>query len=151
MRILLLLVTLMATHSLFAQTQATKPLPIDDPEVKTFVDVARQVGLSDLFTGTGPFTIFAPSNAAVDKFSKWQTLQKPKNHDALVDLMIYHVIPGRYMSETLKTMDVQTINGKSLHITVESGQIKVNNAKVIRADMVGPNAVWYIIDTVLEP
>lgn len=142
------LAALFFASSLFSQEAAS---PLQDPEIKTFRDLAFNAGLRDLFQGTGPFTFFAPSNEAFKNFNKLQILQQPTNHDALVDLLIYHVVPGKYMSSTFKTMDLKTINGKELHISIENGTIKVNGANVTRRDMVGPNGVVYVIDKVLEP
>jgi uncharacterized surface protein with fasciclin (FAS1) repeats len=136
----------------FSGEAVTTPL-FQEPDLKQFADAAKAAELQDLFTGTGPFTLFVPSNSAFEKFgaSKLDQLKKPQNHDALVDLLIYHVLPGKYMANTLKTMDVATISGKQLHISVENGEIRVNNAKVIRTDLVGPNGVIHVIDTVLQP
>lgn len=133
---------------------ADTPLPIKNPDIKTFIEAGSAVGLKDLFQGTGPFTLFAPSNAAVVKYGtdKFNKLLKPENHDALVDLILYHVVPGEYLSKSIKKdMTVRTINGKELQITVENGEIRVNGAKVIHADMEGPNGVVHEIDTVLVP
>ena len=115
--------------------------------------VKKHLHGTDIFVGTGPFTGFAPSNEAFQKFGKEKLHQllNPDNRDQLTSLIIYHVVPGKYLSKDLKSMDLKTINGKSLAITVQNGEIKVNNAKVIRKDLVGPNGVIHIIDTVLVP
>ncbi len=141
---------LLVTNQGFTQNQSR---PLQDPDLKKFTEAANAAGIRDLFEGTGPFTVFAPSNAAFEKFGtyKLKQLEEPKNHDTLIDLIMYHVLPGKYMASTLKTMDVKTTEGKEVHIVVENGEIRVNNAKVIRTDMVGPNGVVHIIDTVLEP
>jgi uncharacterized surface protein with fasciclin (FAS1) repeats len=127
--------------------------PIDDPDLKTFVEAGKAAGLQDIFQGTGPFTFFIPSNAAFEKFGRYklQELMKPQNNDRLVTLLIYHVVPGKYLAQTLKTMELPTISGRSLNISVENGEIRVNGAKVIRSDMVGPNGVVHEIDAVLVP
>lgn len=135
------------------QKEAGKNSPITDPEIKTFVDAGISAGLKDLFQGTGPFTFFAPSNDAVAKFGmdKFKKLQEPQNHDSLVDLIIFHIVPGEYTSNALKTMDVKTIGGKDLHVVVKNGEITVNGAKVIHKDIQVPNGVVHVIDTVLVP
>lgn len=123
------------------------------PEFSTFVQGIQAADLADLFQGTGPFTAFVPSNQAFDKFGqeKWKALLKPENKDELTSILIYHIVPGKYMSRNLRNMSLKTINGKSIEITVENGEIKVNGAKVIDKDKVGPNGVVHEIDTVLVP
>lgn len=134
-------------------TPPTGTRPIDDPEVKSFADAAHAADIKQLFEGTGPFTVFAPTNAAFDKFgqSHLKQLLKASNHDELVDLLIYHIVPGEYHLENLKTMNLKTIQGKEIRVVVENGVIKVNNATVIKGDMEGPNGVMHKIDTVLVP
>lgn len=127
--------------------------PINDPNVKTFAEAARAAGIREVFEGTGPFTIFAPTNAAFEKFgnSRLNQLLKPENHDKLVDLLIYHIVPGEYHLENLKSMNLKTINGKEIQVSVENGLIKVNNASVISGNKEGPNGVMHEIDAVLQP
>lgn len=127
--------------------------PLDDPEIRLFVDGASAAGLRGVFKGTGPFTFFVPSNAAVEKYGndKFKKLQQPQNEDTLVDLILFHIVPGEYHLNVLKPMTVKTINGKELNITVDNGEVRVNGAKVIRHDMEGPNGTVHIIDTVLTP
>lgn len=137
-----------------AETQIAKNAPLlTHPELSVFAEGVKAADVGDLFQGTGPFTAFIPSNEAIDKFgqNKWKNLLKPENKDELTSILIYHIVPGKYMSKSLKTMTLKTINGKNIEIQVENGQIKVNNAKVIRTDMVGPNGVVHEIDTVLVP
>lgn len=127
-------------------------LPQTHPEVSMFVEFVNKAELKDLFNGTGPFTVFAPNNEAFKKLgTKVDDLSKPEKRDDLSDLLIYHVVPGKYMSKTLKTSELATINGKKIKIEVENGEIKVNGAKVVTTDVVGPNGVLHIIDTVLHP
>lgn len=131
-----------------------KTTAINDPDISTFGKAIDAAQLRDLFEGTGPFTAFIPSNAAFDKFGKTKLdhLLKPENRDNLTSILIYHIVPGKYMAANMKTTSLKTVNGKMIEIKVEeNGDIKVNNAKVIRTDMVGPNGVIHEIDTVLIP
>lgn len=127
--------------------------PIDDPSITTFKTSIISAGLEDVFIGTGPFTVFAPTNDAFDKLGKekMQTLLKPENRDELSILLEYHIVPGKFLSSNLKTKSYKTVDGRDLNVKVENGQITVNGAKVIKADMVGPNGVIYEIDKVLIP
>lgn len=125
-----------------------------DPNLKTFGDALKTAELTDLFQGTGPFTSFVPTNEAFKKLGdkKLQALFKKENRDELTSLLIYHIAQGKYLAENLKTMSLKTINGKNLNIVVEqNGDITVNNAKVIKRNLIGPNGVTHVIDTVLIP
>lgn len=123
------------------------------PELSTFVMLVNTAELRDLFNGTGPFTVFAPTNDAFKKLGqkKIDHLSKPENRDELSTLLIYHVIPGKYLSKNLKSREARAISGKMLQINAENDQIKVNNANVIKTDIIGPNGVIHEIDTVLIP
>ena len=78
-------------------------------------------------------------------------LLKPENQDKLALILIYHVVPGKYMSSNLSNEKLKTVNGKNLDVRTENGNIKVNNATVLRKDMIAPNGVMHEIDTVLMP
>lgn len=127
--------------------------PIDDPDISTFKTAVLAAGLEDVFIGTGPFTVFAPTNAAFEKLGKkkLEELLKPENRDQLSIIIEYHVVPGKYLAHNLKTATLRTIEGKSVDVKVDNGQITVNNAKVVKTDLVGPNGVIQEIDTVLMP
>lgn len=129
------------------------PHLLREPELTTFASLVTTADLLEFFHGTGPFTSFAPSNNAFIKFNKrtLEQLKKPENRDQLIDLINYHVVLGKYMSHNLKAGKKTTVNGKEITIRSEDGVIWINNAKVTKADLVGPNGVTYIIDTVLVP
>lgn len=148
--------TIILSTPIFGQTAtgaAQSEITIVDPNLSEFVKAIRAAEISDIFNGTGPFTAFVPSNAAFDKLgkAKLDELLKPENKDHLVDILIYHIVPGKYMAENLKTKSYRTVNGKPLEVKNENGQISVNNAKVTRTDLTGPNGVIHEIDTVLIP
>lgn len=127
---------------------------INAPELSIFKEALLKGGLKDIFIGTGPFTVFAPTNDAFKKLGdeKVQNLFKPENQDELVHILIFHFVHGKYLANMLKTRSYKTINGKSVDVTVDdAGNIQVNNAKVIKVDLVGPNGVIHHIDTVLIP
>lgn len=136
-----------------AQNGASTALPIHDPDLTQFAAAVQAAGVYDLFVGTGPFTAFAPSNAAFDKLGKQKMdeLLKPENKDRLTEILLYHVIPGKYIANTIKTENVKTINGKALKLANSNGEVTVNGAKIVKADLVGSNGVIHIIDTVLVP
>lgn len=125
--------------------------PLNDPELSTFRELVRGTGVYDLFQDTGPFTAFAPSNAAFAKLSLAQLEELKKDKDRLTTILLYHVLPGKYMSQFIKPENVRTLNGKTVNLNKQGNTITVNQAKVIRADLVGPNGVVHIIDAVLAP
>ncbi len=142
-----------ASPSSAAQAASSTPPLLKDPNFSIFVQMAKAAGIVDLFQGTGPFTGFIPNNDAFKKLGtqKMNDLLLPKNQDKLVDILTYHIVPGKYLSNTLKTMSLKTINGKYLNIRVENGKIKVNTSNVVRTDIIGPNGVVQEIDTVQFP
>lgn len=137
-----------------------KPLPdkqhaspiLANPDLKTFADLIIAADLYDLFQGTGPFTVFAPNNAAFEKLGqkKLRDLQKPQNKDQLANVLIYHIIPGKYLSSMLKSKDYKTLSGKTVKVDVKGNEIEINGkAKVVQENLVGPNGVIHVVDTVL--
>ena len=127
--------------------------------VSTLVAAVKQAGLVETLSGTGPFTVFAPTNAAFDKLPKGAVagLMDPASKAKLVGVLTYHVIPGRLVAADLKDgQELTTVNGEKLHITVKNGQVMVGNGKdapatVQIADVISSNGVTHVIDTVVLP
>lgn len=135
----------------YAEEASDAKRPINDPDITIFASAAKTAGLGDIFNGTGPFTAFIPTNAAFAKLDQkeWNKLLQPENKDALASFVMYHVMHGKYLTRSLKTREYRTLNGKTLEVTVVGNTIKVNNATVVKADLVGPNGAIHEIDTVL--
>ena len=148
---LLVILGLMLNFTVSAIETST-PL-FKDPELKTFGDEVEAANIENLFQGTGPFTAFVPSNEAFDKYGKekLQELNKPENNEKLTNLLLYHIVSGKYMAKSLKPMSLKTINGKPVEIKGDQGKFTVNHAKIIKTDLVGPNGVIHVIDEVLTP
>jgi uncharacterized surface protein with fasciclin (FAS1) repeats len=104
-------------------------------------------------SGPGPFTIFAPTNAAFEKLPAGTVdmLLKPENKAKLVAILTYHVVPAKVMAADVKSGEAPTVNGKMLKIKADGMGVMVNNAKVIATDLVGSNGVIHVVDTVLLP
>ena len=126
---------------------------------KTLVAAVKAAGLVDTLEGSGPFTVFAPTDAAFKKLEKAKpgilaTLLKPENKETLTAILTYHVVAGKIMAaDVLKLKNgthVKTVNGKYLVVS-NRHSVKVNNARVIKADIVCSNGVIHVIDTVLIP
>ncbi len=101
----------------------------------------------------GPFTVFAPTDAAFEKLPKGALadLLKPENKEKLAKVLAYHVVPGKVMAADVKTMEADTAEGSKLNVKVEDGKVMVNDAKVIKTDIPATNGVIHVIDTVLMP
>lgn len=140
-------------QSISSNPPKSSETPLLDPELSTFGHLMVEAGIGDLFKGTGPFTGFIPTNEAFEKLGshKLKELAKPENKDQLAEILMYHIVPGKYLAKNLKNDRLRTISGKYLNIEVQNGEIKVDGAKVIKTDVIGPNGAIQEIDTVLFP
>ena len=120
---------------------------------KTLVAAIKAAGLVDTLSGSGPFTVFAPTDAAFKKLPKGtlQKLLKPENKETLVKILTYHVVSGAVDSKAIKAGEVPTVEGSSVKVTVKKGIIKVDKATVIKKDVKASNGIIHVIDTVLIP
>ncbi len=122
---------------------------------KTLVAAVQAAGLVDTLKGKGPFTVFAPTDAAFAALPAGtvETLLKPENKAKLVSVLTYHVVPGKVMSGDIlgKKVMPKTVEGQSLAIDATGGSVKVNDATVIKADIAADNGVIHVIDKVLMP
>src|SRR6476620_6877017 len=120
----------------------------------TLVAAVKAAGLVDTLKGPGPFTVFAPTDEAFAKLpgGSVENLLKPANKQQLVAILTYHVVPGKVMSKDLvgkKTM-AKTVEGTQVSIDATDGA-RVDNAKVVKADIEASNGVIHVIDTVIIP
>ena len=123
-------------------------------QVTTLVTAIKAAGLVDTLKKPGPYTVFAPTNDAFAKLPKGtlEDLLKPENKDKLTAILTYHVHAGNgILAKDVKTMDLKTVQGKDLKIKVEGGKVWVNNAQVIKTDVVCSNGVIHWIDAVVLP
>jgi len=121
---------------------------------KTLAAALQAAGLVDTLKGAGPFTVFAPTDEAFAKLPAGTVndLLKPENHDKLVAILTYHVVAGDVMAkEVVKLHEAKAVNGKEVKIMTEGGKVMVDNATVIKADIVCSNGVIHVIDSVLLP
>ncbi|MCK9514349.1 MAG: fasciclin domain-containing protein [Pigmentiphaga sp.] len=119
----------------------------------TLVAAVQAAGLVDTLKGEGPFTVFAPTDAAFAALPEGtvDTLLKPENKDQLVSILTYHVVPGAVMSSDLtKGMTAATVQGANVTFTLDGGA-KVNGANITTADIATSNGVIHVIDTVIMP
>lgn len=119
----------------------------------TLVAAVQAAGLVDTLKGEGPFTVFAPNDAAFAKLPAGtvEDLLKPENKDKLTAILTYHVVPGKVMSGDLSNgMKAATVQGGEVTVMTEGG-VSVNDAKVLAADIEAENGVIHVIDTVIIP
>jgi uncharacterized surface protein with fasciclin (FAS1) repeats len=121
---------------------------------KTFGKAIERAGMSDTLRGVGPFTIFAPTDAAFDKLpsGKLDNLFKPENKDELVSLLNYHVVSGRKLVADIgKWEAAKTVNGQSAPITMAKDKVSIDGALVTSADIGSSNGILHAIDKVNIP
>lgn len=120
----------------------------------TLVAALKAAGLVDTLRGPGPFTVFAPTDEAFAKLpaGTLEMLLKPENKAKLQSILTYHVVSGKVMSQdVVKLHSAKTVEGGSIAISSMNGGVMVNNAHVIKADIVASNGVIHVIDTVIMP
>ena len=127
---------------------------ISNGSFKTLVAAVKAAGLVETLKGSGPFTVFAPTDEAFAKLpgGTVENLLKPENKKQLVAILTYHVVPGKVMSKDIagkKTM-AKSVEGEEISIDATNG-VKVDNAKVVKADVEASNGVIHVIDTVIMP
>lgn len=120
----------------------------------TLVKALKAADLVDTLAGEGPFTVFAPTNAAFAKIPKatLANLLKPENKEQLKKVLTYHVISGAVTSNLLKNgQKVATVEGGNVTVKIKGKNVSINNSKVILANVKASNGVIHAIDTVLMP
>jgi uncharacterized surface protein with fasciclin (FAS1) repeats len=120
---------------------------------KTLVAALKAADLVDTLSGKGPFTVFAPTDAAFAKLPAGtvDSLLKPENKKKLQSILLYHVVAGKVLSTDLKSGPVKTVQGEDLTVDVSGSTVKINDATVVKADIPASNGVIHVIDTVLLP
>jgi uncharacterized surface protein with fasciclin (FAS1) repeats len=141
--------------------RAQQPKVIVDTAVaagsfKTLAAALTAAGLVDTLKGAGPFTVFAPTDAAFAKLpaGTLESLLKPENKAKLTAILTYHVVAGNVMAAQVVTMDgkeAKTVNGQSVKIKVSGGKVMVDGANVVTTDIKASNGVIHVIDSVILP
>ena len=122
-------------------------------DFSTLVAALTAAGLVEALQGTGPFTVFAPNNAAFAKLPAGTVddLLKPENKAKLTAILKNHVVAGKVMAADVKAGNVSTLGGGDVLIAVEGGTVKYGDATVIGTDVAASNGVIHVIDTVVVP
>lgn len=117
----------------------------------TLVTAVQAAGLVDTLKGPGPFTVFAPTDEAFAKIPKAKLDALLKDKAALTKVLTYHVVPAKVMAADVKPGKVKTVQGSEFNVTTAGGKVKVDNANVIKTDVMADNGVIHVIDSVLMP
>ena len=119
-------------------------------DFKTLAAALEKAGLVDTLKGKGPFTVFAPTDAAFAKVPKKDLDALLADKSKLAAVLTYHVVPGNVMAKDVKAGKVKTVQGSDLTVST-SGGVKVDGANVTKADIVADNGVIHVIDSVVLP
>jgi len=122
-----------------------------EPELSTLNKLVNDAGLKSTLDGAGPFTIFAPNNAAFAKVPAKTMDELAKDPKRLRDVLTYHVLPVRATSKEIKPGNIKSVQGGNVAVGSTAGYVTVEGALVTKADLVADNGVVHIVDTVLLP
>jgi uncharacterized surface protein with fasciclin (FAS1) repeats len=140
-----------AASASFAQGKDIVDTAAGNPDFSTLVTAVKEAGLVETLKGDGPFTVFAPTNAAFAKIPKDKLAALLKDKKALTAVLTYHVVPGKVLSSDLKpTQSVKTVQGQSVTIKLQPAPM-INKAKIVKTDIECSNGVIHVIDTVILP
>ncbi len=123
-------------------------------QFNTLIAAVKAAGLVETLQGAGPFTVFAPTDAAFAKLPKGTIEALLADKEKLTAILTYHVVSGKVMAADIVKAggaDPATVNGAPVHITLRDGQVYVDGAKVVTADIQASNGVIHVIDTVIMP
>jgi len=144
------------------QTEAPASAPLTDivdtavaaGDFGTLVAAVKAADLVATLKGTGPFTVFAPTDAAFAKLpaGTLDDLLKPENKAKLASILTYHVVAGKVMAaDVVKITEAKTVNGQSLTVKTDADGVMVDNANVVKTDIECSNGVIHVIDAVVLP
>ena len=146
----------MAQHSSMPAkpTQNIVQLAASNPQFSTLVSLVKEAGLVKTLSGKGPFTVFAPTNAAFAKVPAETLAALKADPDKLRSVLTYHVVAGKVPASQVVTLNgksVKTVEGSTVRITVKGKSVRVNDAKVTKTDLMAKNGVIHVINGVLIP
>lgn len=117
----------------------------------TLVAALKEADLVDVLKGSGPYTVFAPTDAAFEKLPKGALEGLLSDKEKLIAVLTYHVVPGKVMAADVKPGSVKTVQGQSLTVATKNESVMVNDAQVIQTDIAASNGVIHVIDSVVLP
>lgn len=146
----LLIVAALSAAAMGAQAKDIVETAVAAGNFKTLATALQAAGLVDTLKGTGPFTVFAPTDAAFAKIPKADLDALLADKAKLTAVLTYHVVPGKVMAKDVKAGMVKTVEGSDITVATAGG-VMVDNAKVIKTDIVADNGVIHVIDSVIIP
>lgn len=122
-------------------------------DFSTLVAAVKAAGLVETLKGEGPFTVFAPTNAAFAALPEGtvEGLLKPENKEKLVAILTYHVVAGKVMAADVKAGEVPTVQGGKATVAITDGKVTIDGANVVKTDIAASNGVIHVIDKVILP
>ena len=145
-----ILVSALVLAAVGAQAKDIVETAVAAGDFKTLATALEKAGLVDVLKGKGPFTVFAPTDAAFAKVPKDQLDALLADKAKLTAVLTYHVVPGKVMAKDVKAGEVKTVQGSALTVSTAGG-VKVDNANVVKTDIVADNGVIHVIDSVVLP
>ena len=142
------------TTAVRAETRDVVDTAIAAGSFKTLAKALDAAGLVTTLKGSGPFTVFAPTDEAFAKLpaGTLETLLKPENKEKLQRILTYHVVSGKVMaSDVVKLQSAKAVSGDTITVNVRNGVVHVDNATVTKADVTASNGVIHVIDSVILP
>jgi uncharacterized surface protein with fasciclin (FAS1) repeats len=119
---------------------------------KTLVAAVQAAGLAETLSGTGPFTVFAPTDEAFAKLPAGTVDALLKDKEKLASILTYHVVSGQVTSaDAVKLTEARTVNGQSFKIVAGKDGVMIDNANVVKTDIMTSNGVIHVIDSVILP
>jgi uncharacterized surface protein with fasciclin (FAS1) repeats len=143
-----------AATTLFATSAWAKDVvdtAVSAGQFNTLATAIKAAGLTNTLKGPGPFTVFAPTDAAFAKIPKADLDALLADKAKLTAVLTYHVVPGKVMAKDVKPGMVKTVEGQVLTVTVNGGKVMVDEAIVTKTDILADNGVIHVIDTVIVP
>lgn len=122
-----------------------------EPQLTTLNKLVTESGLATTLNGPGPFTVFAPTNEAFGKLPAKTMEELARDPKRLQAVLNYHVLPQRATTKEVKPGNAKTVQGGTVALGSTAGYVSVENALVTRADLVAPNGVVHLVDSVLLP
>jgi uncharacterized surface protein with fasciclin (FAS1) repeats len=145
-----IVITALAFGAAAAQAKDIVDTAVAAGDFKTLAVALEKAGLVETLKGKGPFTVFAPTDAAFAKVPKADLDALLADKEKLAAVLTYHVVPGNVMAKDVKAGKVKTVQGSELTVSTQGG-VKVDGANVVRTDIVAENGVIHVIDSVVLP
>lgn len=159
MKNIILCTTLLLTSTAVAGGGSTVPsgttiagVVSNDPNFSTLLAAVQAAGLVETLSGPGPFTVFAPTNAAFAKIPQADLDALLNDREKLRAVLLYHVVPGRVTAaQVMNLTTAKTVNGANVNVSMMGSSVMINDSTVTQADIRASNGVIHVIDTVLMP